>query len=391
MSEDGAGLSGVDVACIVGYFIGLGAVSVFAARDGGAPAPAATANYPSSRAAQVSINSSSADPDRAPSAAAAASSSTDTERYFLAGRSMPWFVVGCSLFASNIGSEHFVGLAGTAAASGIAVGFFEWGSLPPLLLLGWVFLPVYLASRLVTVPEYLERRYCARCRAAVVWVSLVLYVLTKIAATLYAGQLVISAVVPSVNGWAAVCVLIGATALYTSVGGLKAVVYTEVLQTLVLVGGGGALLGVALHEVGGLHALREAWAAPPIASPLAFTLLRPASDADFPWPGFALGYFVISCWYWACDQVIVQRALSARGVAAGRAGCLLAAALKLLPPFIMVLPGMCARVLMQRAGTFDAPGGGVLPEGGAARKKLYARSLSLAALLAISPSSAACS
>src|SRR6187549_2769890 len=174
--------------------------------------------------------------------------------YFLAGRDVGWLAVGASLFASNIGSEHLVGLAGTGAASGLAVGHFEWIACFMLLLLGWLFVPFYLRSGVYTMPEFLERRYNSGSRAYFTWVSIIGYVLTKISVTLFAGGVVMRAVT-GFDIWTSATVLIVITGLYTIFGGLRAVIYTEVMQAVVLIFGSAALMLIGLSAVGGWSGL----------------------------------------------------------------------------------------------------------------------------------------
>eukprot|EP00271_Cylindrocystis_brebissonii_P022700 TRINITY_DN882_c0_g3_i1.p1 TRINITY_DN882_c0_g3~~TRINITY_DN882_c0_g3_i1.p1 ORF type:complete len:713 (-),score=95.64 TRINITY_DN882_c0_g3_i1:122-2260(-) len=269
-----------------------------------------------------------------------------SDDYFLASRDVPWWAVAASLFASNIGAEHFVGLAGTAAYSGIAVGWFEWGAIPCLLLLGFFFLPVYLRSRIATMPDWVEQRYSPFCRTFLVVLSLALYVFTKISVTLYAGQIIISEI-SHLNHFASLIVLIVGTTAYTAATGLAGVIYTEVVQTVILLLGGVSVLAVSMNKVGGIPGMREAIST---SAPEFFHLFRPADDSSFPWVGFLTGYYAFSVWYWACDQVIVQRALAAKNIEQGAGGCVGGAFLKLLPGFIMVLPGMAARVLMEEQG-----------------------------------------
>src|SRR5882672_8425094 len=198
--------------------------------------------------------------------------------YFLAGRDVGWLAVGASLFASNIGSEHLVGLAGTGAASGLAVGHFEWIACFMLLLLGWLFVPFYLRSGVYTMPEFLERRYNSAARWYFTWVSVVGYVLTKISVTLFAGGIVLRAV----TGWdvyTSAGILIVITGIYTIIGGLRAVIYTEVMQAVVLIIGSAALVFFGLHEIGGWSALHQQLPAD------FFSMWKPANHPDFPWTG----------------------------------------------------------------------------------------------------------
>jgi SSS family solute:Na+ symporter len=258
--------------------------------------------------------------------------------YFLAGRDIGWLAVGASLFASNIGSEHLVGLAGTGAASGLAVGHFEWLACLILLLLGWLFVPYYLRSGVYTMPEFLERRYNASSRAYFTWVSVIGYVLTKISVTLFAGGVVLNAVT-GWNFWTSAVVLIVVTGLYTILGGLRAVIYTEVLQAVVLILGSATLMIVGLVHVGGWSGLTAA------VPPDFFSMWKPVNHPDFPWTGIVFGAPILGVWYWCTDQHIVQRVLAARNVTEARRGTIFAGYLKILPVFIFVLPGIIAAAL----------------------------------------------
>jgi SSS family solute:Na+ symporter len=258
--------------------------------------------------------------------------------YFLAGRDVGWLAVAASLFASNIGSEHLVGLAGTGAASGFAVGHFEWLACLILLLLGWVFVPFYLRSGVYTMPEFLERRYNAAARWYLTTVSIIGYVLTKISVTLFAGALVIRELF-GLSIWAGAAAVVVATGVYTIAGGLRAVIYTEVLQTVVLIVGSAALVVLGLAAVGGWAGL-EARVPPDF-----FSMWKPADHPNFPWTGIVFGAPILGVWYWCTDQYIVQRVLAARNLAEARAGTVGAAFLKILPVFIFVLPGVIATAL----------------------------------------------
>ncbi|MBA2708413.1 MAG: sodium/solute symporter [Gemmatimonadaceae bacterium] len=258
--------------------------------------------------------------------------------YFLAGRDVGWLAVGASLFASNIGSEHLVGLAGTGAASGLAVGHFEWLASFILLLLGWLFVPFYLRSGVYTMPEFLERRYNPASRAYFTWVSIVGYVLTKISVTLFAGGVVMRAVT-GLDFWTSAAILIVITGLYTLLGGLRAVIYTEVMQAVVLIVGSATLMVVGLGAVGGWSGL-EARVPPDF-----FSMWKPSSHPDFPWTGIVFGAPILGIWYWCTDQHIVQRVLAARNIKEARRGTILAGFLKILPVFIFVLPGIIAAAL----------------------------------------------
>ena len=270
--------------------------------------------------------------------------------YFLAGRDVGWLAVGASLFASNIGSEHLVGLAGTGAASGLAVGHFEWLASLILLLLGWLFVPFYLRSGVYTMPEFLERRYNSASRAYFTWVSIVGYVLTKISVTLFAGGVVMKAVT-GLDFWTSAAILIIITGLYTLLGGLRAVIYTEVMQAVVLIAGSVALTLVGLSAVGGWSGL-EARVPPDF-----FSMWKPSNHADFPWTGIVFGAPILGIWYWCTDQHIVQRVLAARNIQEARQGTVFAGFLKILPVFIFVVPGIIAAALysdVRSGGSADA-------------------------------------
>src|SRR5213596_109746 len=269
--------------------------------------------------------------------------------YFLAARDVGWLAVGASLFASNIGSEHLVGLAGSGSTTGLAVGHFEWLACLILLLLGWLFVPYYLKSGVYTMPEFLEKRYNSAARTYFTWVSVIGYVLTKISVTLYAGGVVIRAV----TGWnfyTAAIVLIVVTGLYTIFGGLRAVVYTEVLQAIVLILGSVTLMAIGLSRVGGFAGLK---ATVPAGF---FSMWKPSSHPDFPWTGIVFGAPILGIWYWCTDQHIVQRVLAAKNIKEARTGTIFAGYLKILPVFIFVLPGIIAAALYSdiRGGSADA-------------------------------------
>ena len=263
------------------------------------------------------------------------------EGYFLSGRDSGWFVIGASLFASNIGSEHLVGLAGTGAASGVAVGQFEILASLILLLLGWLFVPFYLRSGVFTMPEFLERRYSPAARWYLAVISIVGYVLTKISVTIAAGGIVFEALM-GIDFWTGALVVVVATGIYTVFGGLRAVLYTDMLQMFVLVGGALAVTFIGLDALGGWSALRE-------TVPSGFmSVWKPISDPNFPWTGILLGAPILGVWYWCTDQFIVQRVLSAQNIDNARRGTIFAAYLKVLPLFIFVLPGVVAYALAQQ-------------------------------------------
>jgi SSS family solute:Na+ symporter len=261
-----------------------------------------------------------------------------SQSYFLADRSVGWVAVGASLFATNISSEHFIGLAGSGASTGLAVGHFEWLAVFMVMTLAWVFVPFYLRSGVYTMPEFLERRYGPACRWYLTTVSVLAYVFTKISVSLYAGSLVLKQVV----GWdfyTSALVMVLATGAYTIFGGLAAVIYTELLQAVVLIGGAVTLSIIGLEKAGGMAGLRAA------LPPDFFHMIKPPSDPNFPWTGIFFGAPILGIWYWCTDQVIVQRVLGAKNEAHARGGALLSGFLKILPVFMLVLPGLVARVL----------------------------------------------
>ncbi|MGH9577778.1 MAG: sodium:solute symporter family transporter, partial [Terriglobales bacterium] len=258
--------------------------------------------------------------------------------YFLAGRSIGWFAIGASLFVSNISTEHFIGLAGSGATSGLAVGHFEWLACLILLVLGWVFVPFYLRSNVFTMPEFLERRFNRQCAVYLASVSIIAYVFTKISVHLYAAAVVLERVV----GWSpltAAVILVVATGIYTIAGGLSAVIYTDLVQTLILIAGAVTLTVIGLHEVGGFAGLRAS------LPPEYFSMIKPSNHPEFPWTGIFFGAPILGIWYWCTDQVIVQRVLSAKDEGHAKAGTIFAGFLKILPVFMLVLPGLIAVAL----------------------------------------------
>lgn len=267
--------------------------------------------------------------------------SANTEQYFLGGRNIQWWAIGFSLFASNLGTDHLVGLAGSGAAGGIAVGNYEFSAIPILLVLGWCFAPHYLAYSVFTVPEFLEKRFGPDMRTFFTWLTIASTILTKISVTIFAGAVVLEEVL-GWNMWLSSTILLTLTALYTSIGGLGAVLYTEVLQSVFLLVGSSALLWFGMREVGGWSGLQRE------LPESYFRLLKPVDHADFPWLGVLFGLPINSIWYWCTDQVMVQRVLAANQPSASQAGCVLAGWLKLLPMYIMVLPGLVAAALFPK-------------------------------------------
>lgn len=291
---------------------------------------------------------------------------TDTPTdYFLAGRHLGWLIVGTSIFASNIGSEHLVGLAGSGATDGVALAHYELHAWC-LLVLGWIMLPFYIRSKVFTMPEFLERRFSPLARTILSGISLIAYVLTKIAVGIFAGGIVFSVLLPDIHFWGMNSFWIGSilvilfTGLYTILGGLKAVAYTEAVQTVVLVLGSFCVLYYGLDAIGGWNRLYE------IAGEEMFDLWKPIVpegvesswapvmeegkmawyfNSNYPWTGMLFAAPIVGLWYWTTDQYIVQRALGAPDEKQGRRGTIAAALLKLLPVFLFIVPGIIAFAL----------------------------------------------
>ena len=261
-----------------------------------------------------------------------------SEEYFLAGRDIGWFFIGASLFVSNISTEHFIGLSGTGASSGLAVGHFEWLACLILLILGWVFVPFYLRSNVFTMPQFLERRFSRECAVYLAGISIIAYIFTKISVQLYAASVVLERVA-GWSLWKTAVVLVVATGIYTIAGGLAAVIYTDTVQTLILITGAVALTVIGLHRVGGFSHLQG------MVPESYFHMMKPATDSAFPWTGIFFGAPILGIWYWCTDQVIVQRVLSARDEGHAKAGTIFAGFLKILPVFMLVLPGIIAYAL----------------------------------------------
>lgn len=272
----------------------------------------------------------------------------DTKDYFLAGRNAGWFIVGASIFASNIGSEHVVGLAGAGAGDKMPMLIYEiqaW----IVLMLGWVFLPFYARSGVFTMPEFLEKRFNSEARWVLSVFSLVAYVLTKVSVTIYAGGVVVAALL-GINFWIGALATVVLTGIYTVLGGMKAVLYTEAVQTIVLILGAAALTFIGLDAVGGWTALKTE------VGPEYFNMWRPATDPDFPWPSLFITSTIVGIWYWCTDQYIVQRTLTARNITEGRRGTIFGGFLKLLPVFLFLIPGVVALALKQQGKlAWDTP------------------------------------
>lgn len=259
-------------------------------------------------------------------------------QFFLAGRNTRWYAIGTSIFAANISSEHLIGLAGSGATAGLAVGAYEWMAVFCLFILAWVFLPKYIKSKVFTLPEFLEKRFNTQCRWYMSIISIVAYIFTKISVSLFAGAIVLKYTV----GWdyiTSAFILVVATGIYTIAGGLAAVIYADILQTAVIIAGSASLTIIGLVKLNGFAGLKAS-----LPSGF-FDMVYPASHNVYPWTGVIFGILILGIWYWATDQYIVQKALSARNLDQARAGANLTAALKILPVFIFVLPGLIAHAL----------------------------------------------
>lgn len=262
------------------------------------------------------------------------------EDYFLANRNLGWFVIGASILASNIGSEHIVGLAGTAAKSGLTMGHYELHSWI-ILVLGWVFVPFYMRSMVYTMPEFLERRYNSKSRSLLSVIQLLSYIIAKVSVTIYAGALVVTSFL-GVDFWTGAIVLVIITGVYTVLGGLHAVMYTETLQAIILILGSFTLMLFGLNKVGGWDNLISSLPKSHL------NMFPPLSDPDFPWLGILFASPIVGLWYWCTDQHIVQRCLAGRDERQARRGTIFAAWLKLFPFFIFMIPGIIAYSLAQQ-------------------------------------------
>ncbi|HEX3728614.1 MAG TPA: sodium/solute symporter, partial [Opitutaceae bacterium] len=297
--------------------------------------------------------------------------------YFLAGRNLGWWVIGASVFASNIGSEHIVGLAGSGAHDGVALAHYELHAWC-LLVLAWVFVPFYARSRVFTMPEFLERRFSAKSRIVLSLVSLVTFIVSKIAVGIFAGGVVFAALLPELHlhaggldinsFWIGTVAIVLLTGLYTTLGGMRAVVYNDAVQVVVLIGGSACLTFYGLHRLGGWGEMRRlcgsdmlnlwkplnppgvlsTWA-PVMEKDAAGRLVRQAwyFNGNFPWLGMAICAPVIGLWYWCTDQYIVQRVLGAPDETTARRGSLFAGFLKLFPVYLFIIPGLICYALVK--------------------------------------------
>src|SRR5881397_749471 len=320
--------------------------------------------------------------------------------YFLASRHLGWFVVGASIFASNIGSEHLVGLAGAGATSGVALAHYELHAWC-LLVLAWVMVPFYARTMVFTMPEFLERRFSPAARSVLSLISLVAYVLTKLAVGIFAGGVVFGVLLPELrigafnSFWIGSVAVVLLTGLYTVLGGMRAVAYTDALQTILLVTGSALLTLFGLRALGGWHELRA------VLDPDMFNLWKPLVphgltgtwaavkeptriawyfNGYYPWLGMLFCAPIIGLWYWTTDQYIVQRALGAPNERQARRGSIFAAYLKLLPVWIFIIPGMIALALAKTGkvpalvGIVDASGNAI-PDAAQAAFPLMVKSI----------------
>ena len=325
--------------------------------------------------------------------------------YFLAGRNLGWWVIGASIFASNIGSEHIVGLAGSGAKDGVAMAHYELHAWC-LLVLAWVFVPFYARSMVFTMPEFLERRFSPGSRYTLSVVSLITFVVSKIAVGIFAGGVVFSTLLPNVrlylagyeidSFWIGSILVIVLTGLYTMLGGMRAVAYNDAVQTIVLITGSAVLTIYGLYALGGWGELRricgsemfnlwkplipagvEGTWAPVLEKDAAGQIVREAwyFNGNFPWLGMAICAPIIGLWYWCTDQYIVQRALGAPNQQVARRGSIFAAFLKLFPVYLFIIPGLICFALAKsgkvpalNAAMFTPDGHLIYQEAGGARR-----------------------
>ncbi|MCB0729717.1 MAG: sodium/solute symporter [Ignavibacteriae bacterium] len=260
------------------------------------------------------------------------------KEYFLAGKNLGWFAIGMSLFATNISSEHLVGLAGAGSIYGLSVGYFEWYAVIILIFLGWFIAPIFIKANVFTVPQYFGKRFDDKSRLYLTIVSIFVYLVVKIGVTILAGSFVLSEVL----GWnmlATSILIVLLTGLYTVIGGLNSVVYTQIFQTVLIILGAVLLSVFGLFEIGGFSTLSENLSAE------YFSIIKSSSDSAFPWTGILLGAPILGIWYWCADQYIVQRILGAKNIQEARKGTLLAAFLKIIPIFFIIFPGLVVAVL----------------------------------------------
>jgi solute:Na+ symporter, SSS family len=269
------------------------------------------------------------------------------EDYFLANRNMGWLVIGFSIFATNISSEHLVGLASAGAERGVAVGHFEWLAVIFIIMLGWIFAPIFLKSQVHTIPELIGKKFGITARKIFSGLSIFTYIFTKIAITLLAGGILLKEIL----GWnfvTSTVIILLFTGIYTIIGGLRSVMYTQIFQAVVFLVGGFFVMFFGIEAVGGFNTLFNEL---PTGH---WEFFKPISDPDFPWLGILVGAPILAAWYWLADQYIVQRILSARNINEAKKGTILGASLKLLPFLLFIIPGMVAIQLNQSISSNEA-------------------------------------
>lgn len=288
--------------------------------------------------------------------------------YFLAGKSLRWPAIGLALFATNISTVHLVSLAQSGFDTGLLNGNFEWMAAFTLILLALFFVPFYLKSGVATLPDFLERRYDRASRDWLTWISIVSAIVIHIAFSMLAGGIVLKTLF-GFNMYLSIGIICIITGLYTILGGLKAVVVTESIQTLVLLTGAFIITYAAFDKMGGWQSMREVLDMEGQMERL--SMLRPSGDASgMPWQAVILGYPILGIWYWCADQTIVQRVLGAKDENHGRVGALFCGFLKILPVFIFVLPGLFAFALF-KSGHLDLTSFGMDAEGNVNSKGIY--------------------
>ena len=260
--------------------------------------------------------------------------------YFLAGRSLTWWLIGFSLLASNLSSSSLIGMASEAYGSGIAVYNYEWMAGVVLIIFIVFFLPFYLKTKIFTMPEFLERRFDERSRYWFSGITILGNIIIDVAAALYAGALVVQIIYPDIPMWQSIIVLALLAGLYTVAGGLAAVVYTDAVQAVLLLVGSAMISFIAFQQVGSWEAVTA------VTPPEMLSIIRPADDPVMPWPGLLTGVFLLGFYFWTNNQFMAQRVLGAKNLDHGRWGALFASFLKLPIIFLMVLPrNVCTSAL----------------------------------------------
>jgi SSS family solute:Na+ symporter len=286
----------------------------------------------------------------------------DNIDYFLAGRNVGFVAIGASIFTSNIGSEHIVGLAGQGAATGLAMAHWELHAWVLILLAGF-FVPFYYKAGVQTIPEFLERRFGATARGLLSVVSLTAYVFTKVSVTVYAGAIVFQALLPDTFGspehafWIGAFTTVILTGIYTVFGGMRAIMATAMPQAVIILFGSFIITTVGLLKLGEGAGILAGWDAVKATvgrDAAQYALWRPLSDPDFPWLGVLIASPIVGIWYWCTDQYIVQRVLSAKDLVSARRGALFGGLLKVWPVLIFLVPGMIGLALHQN-GLIELP------------------------------------